>query len=136
MFMWQHEPCFFGWVKGDMPPKPRRPPNNHTTVWEIDQAGEERPDHPTPKPLEVFTRPLEYHTKPGEVVLEPFSGSGSQIIAAERLGRRCFAGELSGAFVDVAVQRWEKATGMHAVLDGTDMTFDEIEAERRDDGDE
>jgi DNA modification methylase len=115
MFMWRHEPCFMGWRQGHMPPKDRRPPPNQTTVWEIDQAGEDRPDHPTPKPLEIFTRPHEYHLKPGEIALEPFSGSGSQIMAAEKTGRRCFAVEQAPGFVDVAVRRWEKATGKRAV---------------------
>jgi DNA modification methylase len=130
MFMWRHEPCFMGWVQGNMPPKDRRPPPNHTTVWEIDQAGEDRPDHPTPKPLEIFTRPLEYHTKPGEIALEPFSGSGSQVLAAEQTHRRCFAVELAPGYVDVALRRWEKATGKQATLDGTEQTFAEVSAER------
>ena len=55
------------------------------------------------------------HTKPGDIVFEPFSGSGSQLIAAEELGRRCRAIEISPAFVDVAVKRWEKATGKNVV---------------------
>lgn len=130
MFMWRHEPCFFGWREGKMPPKGRRPPHNETTVWEIDQAGEDRPDHPTPKPLEIFTRPLEYHTRAGEVVLEPFSGSGSQIIAAEKVGRRCFAVELAPEFVDVAILRWEKATGKTAVLEGTGSSFEAMAQDR------
>jgi DNA modification methylase len=128
MYMWQHEPCFFGWVRGNMPPKERRPPHNATTVWHIDQAGEDRPDHPTPKALEIFTRPLEYHTRPNEIALEPFSGSGTQIIAAEKLRRRCFAMELAPGFVDVAVVRWMKATGKQATLDG--RTFDEVKEAR------
>jgi DNA modification methylase len=127
MYMWAHEPAFFGWVQGNMPPPDRRPPHNARTTWEIDQAGEDRPDHPTPKPLEIFERPLQYHTKPGEIALEPFSGSGTQIIAAEKLRRRCFAMELSPAFVDVAVRRWEMATGREAVLDGSGQTFAERE---------
>ncbi len=130
MFMWRHEPCFMGWVQGNMPPKDRRPPPNHTTVWQIDQAGEDRPDHPTPKPLEIFTRPLQYHTRVGEIALEPFSGSGSQIIAAEQTRRRCFAMELSPAFVDVAVRRWEIATGKEAVLEESGSTFAEVAEER------
>jgi DNA modification methylase len=92
-------------------------------VWEIDQAGEERPDHPTPKPLEIFNRPIGFHTRAGEVCLEPFSGSGSQIIAAESMSRRCFAMELAPAYVDVAVRRWEKATGQEARLDGPGTSF-------------
>ena len=79
-----------------------------------EQAGEGPSLHPTQKPVEVFARPIRYHTLPGEICLEPFSGSGSQIIAAERLGRRCFAIELAPAYVDVAVERWEKFTGKKA----------------------
>ena len=79
---------------------------------------------------QVFERPIEWHTRPGEVVLEPFSGSGTQIIAAEKLARRCRAMELSPAFVDVAVKRWERATDQQAVLDGTEQSFAEVAAER------
>jgi DNA modification methylase len=122
-YLWSHEPCFYGWVKGMMPEQGRRPATTATTVWQIDQTGEERPDHPTPKPLEVFSRPLGYHTRPNEICLEPFSGSGSQLIAAEGLKRRCFGMELAPAYVDVAVKRWEKATGQQAVLDGEGTSF-------------
>ncbi|MBN1125270.1 MAG: site-specific DNA-methyltransferase [Sedimentisphaerales bacterium] len=57
---------------------------------------------------------MRVHTQPGDICYEPFCGSGSQIIAAEKLGRRCFAMELEPVFVDVAVQRWEKWTGQQA----------------------
>jgi DNA modification methylase len=100
-YLWQHEPCFYGWIEGKMPEKGRRPATTSTTVWQIDQADEPKGLHPTIKPLEIFLRPIEAHTKPGEICLEPFSGSGTQIAAAERLARRCFAMELSPAFVDV-----------------------------------
>lgn len=59
--------------------------------------------------------PMRNHTRPGEVVYEPFSGSGSQIVSAEQLGRRCFAMEIEPRYVDVAVARWEKFTGKKAV---------------------
>lgn len=113
--MWQHEPCLFGWFQGSRPVAGRRAPSNATTVWTIDQAGEQDGIHPTQKPVEIFHRPIEWHTKPGEVCYEPFSGSGTQIIAAERLGRRCFAMELSPAFVQVAIVRWQEFTGREAV---------------------
>ena len=74
---------------------------------------------------------MEQHTRSSAIILEPFSGSGSQIIAAEKLHRRCRAMEMSPAFVDVALRRWEKATGKQAVLQGTDMTFDEVARERK-----
>lgn len=117
-FMWQHEPCLYGWFQGSRPAKDRRPPPAITTVWAISQAGEQDGIHPTQKPVEIFHRPIEWHTKPGEVCYEPFSGSGTQIIAAERLGRRCFAMELSPAFVQVAIVRWQEFTGLEAVREG------------------
>jgi DNA modification methylase len=111
-YMWQHEPCFYGWREGKKPPKP---PANATTVWEIDQVGQQDGIHPTQKPIEIFAIPIRNHTKPGDVVYEPFCGSGSQIIAAEQLGRRCFAMELAPEYVAAAVKRWEEFTGRKAV---------------------
>ncbi|MCK9495477.1 MAG: site-specific DNA-methyltransferase [Dehalococcoidia bacterium] len=112
-FMWQHEPAFYGWRNGGQPE--RKPPSGSSTVWEVGQQGEQFGIHPTQKPVELFIRPIEAHTDPGDVVLEPFSGSGTQIIAAERTGRRCFAIDQEPRFVDVAVMRWEVFTGLTAV---------------------
>lgn len=130
-YMWQHEPCLMGWKKGCKPDKaPEATPT--ATVWEIDTIpnGEERPDHPTPKPIEVFAIPMRQHTRPGDVCYEPFSGSGTQIVAAEQLGRRCFSIEISPVYVDVAVRRWQKLTGQAARLDGDGRTWAEIAADR------
>ena len=74
-FLWQHEPCFVGWVQGKMPK--RKPPSDVSTVWNVDQRFEQMGVHPTQKPVELFIRPIEYHTEPGEIVYEPFSGSGA-----------------------------------------------------------
>jgi DNA modification methylase len=57
---------------------------------------------------------MELHTLPDDICYEPFSGSGSQLIAAEQLGRRCYAIELEPRFVDVAISRWERLTGKKA----------------------
>ncbi len=130
-FMWQHEPCFYGWRKGKMPTKSRRPPATETTVWPICQAGQLDGVHPTQKPLEIFLRPMRFHTLAGEIVLEPFLGSGTQIIAAEALGRVCRAMELDPRYVDVAIRRWEQATGRDAVLDATGKTLAETAKERQ-----
>ena len=101
------------------------------SVWDIKSLyGEERPDHPTPKPLDCFAIPMRQHVRPGGLCYEPFSGSGSQIMAGEVTGRRVYAMEISPAYIDVAVLRWQQATGRRAVLDGSDQTFDEIAAER------
>lgn len=130
-YMWQHEPCLMGWKKGC---KPERGPEASpaSTVWQIDTipSGEDRPEHPTPKPLEVFAIPMRQHTRTGEVCYEPFSGSGTQIIAAEQLGRRCLALEISPVYADVSVRRWQTLTGQPARLDGDGRTWAEIAAER------
>jgi DNA modification methylase len=103
-YMWRHEPCFFGWVKGH---KPKRMAEDYpSTVWSFPtQAAGKTTDHPTQKPLELFAIPLRQHTKRGDLCYEPFSGSGTQLVAAERLGRICFAMELSPPFVAVALER-------------------------------
>ncbi len=70
--------------------------------------------HPTQKPLELFLRPIEFHTDIGDTCYEPFLGSGTQLIAAEKLGRVCCAMEQAPEYVDVAVKRWESFTGEQA----------------------
>ncbi len=104
-----------------------------TTIWEADWDGKARVVgnlHPTQKPNRLFEIPLEMHTRRGDVVLEPFSGSGTQILAAEHLGRICRAMEISPPFVDAAIHRWESATGREAVLEESGETF-AVTAERR-----
>lgn len=107
-YLWAHEPCFYGWLAGNVPKM--KPPANQTTVWQIDH-GQSLNVHPTQKPLELFQRPMAYHTEPGDICLDPFLGSGTTLIAAERLSRRCYAIEQAPKYVDVAVRRWEAFTG-------------------------
>ena len=106
--------------------------HDHDSVWEVDWEGKARfsGSHPTTKPVELFVRPMKKHTKPGDIVFEPFSGSGSQLIAAERTGRLCRAIEISPPFIDVAIHRWQKATGSEATLDDDGRTFAEVAVER------
>jgi DNA modification methylase len=119
-YCWNYEPIAYGWIKGARPRATRRPPANSTAVWQVSSAIlDGRQDHPTCKPVELVGRPIEYHTKPGEVIYEPFCGSGTAIIAAEMTGRVCRALEISPAYCDVAVKRWEAFTGRQASRDGT-----------------
>jgi len=125
-YRWKHEPCAFGWRQGF---KPEHGLGQLESVFECDWEGKSRVvgnDHPTQKPLRLFEIPMEQHTKRGDVVLEPFSGSGSQLIAAEKLARRCRAIEIAPAFVDVAVRRWELATGRSAHLEDGGQSFGEV----------
>ena len=129
-YRWRHEPCAFGWKRGN---KPSHGYGDMETVWEADWEGKSRVvgnEHPTQKPLRLFEIPMEQHTAKGAIVLEPFSGSGSQLLAAEKLLRRCRAVEISPAFVDVAVRRWELATGNAAVLEQSGKSFAEVASER------
>ncbi len=123
-YHWAHEPC---WVV-------RKPGVPHLFIGERDQATvwrapspkmimsgstEEKIDHPTQKPVVLFETPIRNHLRAGEAVYEPFSGSGSCLIAAERLGRRCYAMELDPKYVQLAKERWERSTGREAVqVDG------------------
>ena len=73
---------------------------------------------------------ISFQGERGDVVLEPFNGSGSQIMAAEKLGRRCCAVEIAPAFVDGTIARFEQATGKKATLDGDGRTFEAVRKER------
>jgi len=131
-FMWDYEPMMYGWLQGERPESRIRPPANATAVWEIESKIEDAPGnlHPTMKPVELIRRPITYHTKPGGLIYEPFSGSGTAIIAAENTGRACCAMEQSPAFVDAAVTRWEAYTGEAAALEGDGRSFADVAAER------
>jgi DNA modification methylase len=129
-YQWQHEVCAFGWRQGM---KPEHGVAQYSTTWHMDWEGKSRVvgnEHPTQKPLQIFGRPIELHTHASDVIAEPFSGSGSQLLAAEMHRRKCRAMEVSPAFVDVAVKRWQVATGKQAILDGEGRTFDIVTAER------
>lgn len=123
-FMWQTESCLYGWRKGHQPPKGRRPPVNAPNLWTIDGIGHANSRHPTEKPVKLFTDPLTWHLRQGDIALEPFSGSGTQIAAAEVTGRRCFAMEQQPVYVDVACLRWQQLTGERPVLERTGKAVD------------
>lgn len=117
-FMWKHEPCLHGWIKGKKPAIDSSVRSPHpTTVWEFPDKDRET-GHPTAKPVELSKIPMEVHTKRGDICFEPFSGSGSQCVAGELLGRSVYGLELSPVFCDVIVARFERLTGERAVISG------------------
>lgn len=91
---------------------------------------EELAMHPTVKPVALVSDAMRDCSRRGDIVLDPFMGSGTTILAAERVGRRAYGMEIEPRYVDTAVRRWQAFTGKDAVLENTGQTFDELEKAR------
>jgi len=128
-YHWQHEPCWYA-VRGTSGAH-WSGDRKQSTVWTIDAREDEGHGHGTQKPVECMRRPIENNSSPGQAVYDPFSGSGTTIIAAEMTGRSCFAIEIDPAYVDVAILRWQAFTGLTATLQGAGGSFTELAAERQ-----
>ena len=117
----KHEPLWYAVRKGQKHNWQGR--RDQTTVWDIDnnnygaKAKEEQTGHGTQKPLECMLRPILNNSKKGQSVYDPFGGSGTTLIACEKSERNCYMMELSPAYVDIIINRWEKETGKEAILD-------------------
>jgi DNA modification methylase len=127
-YHWEHEPCWYAVKKGAK--GHWAGDRKQTTVWHIAKPKKNETGHGTQKPVECMKRPIENNSSPGQAVYEPFSGSGTTIIAGEMTGRAIHAIELNPAYIDVAVKRWQDFTGKAATLEGDGRTFDEIAGER------
>lgn len=125
-YHWRHEPAWYAVRKGKT--GHWAGDRKQTTVWEIPHLKSET-GHGTQKPVECMRRPIENNSSPGQAIYEPFSGSGTTIIAAEVTGRSCLAIELSPAYVNVAVQRWEAFTGNQARHAESNQSFAELAEE-------
>ena len=108
----RHEPCWYAVRDGK--PARRTKDRTQTTLWEINLDKNVDGGHSTQKPLECMERPIRNHEF--DVVYDPFCGSGTTIIACERLGRRCRAVEIEPGYVAVALERWATMTGQTPVL--------------------
>jgi len=121
-----HEPCWYavrgtGHWNGD---------RKQSTLWQIDKPKKSETGHSTQKPIECMRRPIVNNSSPGQAIYEPFCGSGTTMIAAEMEGRHAYCVELSEAYCDVIVKRWQDFTGKDAVLDGDGRAFDALATER------
>lgn len=105
----QYEPIWYGW-KGDAARRRPCARRDVSDVWEIQRPGRSD-EHPTMKPIELVTRSLSYSSLVGDVVLDPFGGSGTTLIACERMNRRARLVELDPGYADVIIERWQNATG-------------------------
>ena len=129
-YHWRHENCWYavrvgkaGQWQGD---------RKQTTVWEIannnpfgNRQREPSSGHGAQKPLECMRRPIVNNSRPGQLVYDPFLGSGTSLIAAEMTGRTCIGLEISPAYVDVILRRWQDFTGRTAIHHASGQSFNE-----------
>jgi len=134
-FHWQHEPAWYAVREGK---------SSHwcgdrtqSTVWQIANLNpigglrnEAATGHGAQKPIELMRRPILNNTVRGEIVYDPFLGSGTTLIAAESTERICYGLEIDPRYMDVIVRRWQQLTGQRAVLEADGRCFDEIAADR------
>jgi DNA modification methylase len=110
----QYEPIWYGW-NADAARLAEVADRKQSDLWQIDRPSRSEL-HPTTKPVELMTRAIQNSSKRGDIVLEPFAGSGSTLIACEQTDRACRAIELDPKYVDVIIKRWETLTGGKAEL--------------------
>jgi DNA modification methylase len=123
-----YEPVLYGWKKGN--PHFFCGKRNLSDVWHIDRP-RVNDLHPTMKPVELMERAILYSSRKGNLVLDPFSGSGGTMIACQKTGRHARLVELDPKYVDASILRWQTFSGGQAWLDSTGQTFEEVGVERR-----
>ena len=126
-YQWQHEPVLFGWKKKGK--HQWYTGRKESTIWEFDKPKKNK-EHPTMKPIALVSYPIMNSTMTGCLVLDPFGGSGSTLIACEQTGRICYTVELDEKFCDVIVRRYIEqvgsADGVTVLRDGLTYRFDEV----------
>ena len=132
-YQWKHEPCWYAIKKGAK--HNWKGDRTQKTIWDVqnvifEKGAGGKTSHPTQKPVELYIRSINNHTNPGEYIYEPFGGSGSSIIAAEKTNRRSLTMELDEKFVDVIINRWQSFTGKQAVHIETGKTYEQLKSER------
>lgn len=127
-YQWQHEPCLYGWKK-----KGRHQwysDRKQTTIWEFDKP-KKNGDHPTMKPIPLIAYPIKNSSMSNCIILDPFGGSGSTLIACEQLGRICHTIELDEKYCDVIVKRYIEQVGsadnVSVIRDGKTIRFADLE---------
>lgn len=122
----QYEPILYGWPEGAQ--RHWCGDRDHGDVWNIKKP-QKNDLHPTMKPVELVERAIRNSSRPGNVILDPFGGSGTTLIAAEKSGRQARLIELCPKYVDVIVRRWQDWTGRQAAREGDGALFDSHLAE-------
>jgi len=129
-YQWQHEPCLYGWKKNGK--HQWYAGRKETTIWEFDKP-KKNGDHPTMKPIPLLAYPIMNSSMSNSVVLDPFGGSGSTLIACEQTDRICYTVELDEKFCDVIVKRYIEqvggADGVTVQRDGLTYKYSEVEVQ-------
>ena len=126
-YHWQHEPCWYAvrnnahWAGG----------RSQSTLWQIRAREDDGHGHGTQKPVECMRRPMLNNSNPGQVVYDPFLGSGTSVIAAETISRICYGIEINPVYCDLIVRRWQDFTGKAATLESDGRTFAQVAEERK-----
>ncbi|MDD2980281.1 MAG: site-specific DNA-methyltransferase [Hespellia sp.] len=127
-YQWQHEPCLYGWKKKGK--HQWYSDRKQTTIWEFDKP-KKNGDHPTMKPIPLIAYPIKNSSMSNCIVLDPFGGSGSTLIACEQLGRICHTIELDEKYCDVIVKRYIEQVGsadaVSVIRDGVTIRFEDLE---------
>ena len=128
-YQWQHEPVLFGWKKKGK--HKWYAGRKETTIWEYDKP-KKNGDHPTMKPIPLLAYPIQNSSLTNSIVLDPFGGSGSTLIACEQTDRICYTIELDEKFCDVIVNRYIEQVGsdsdVSVLRDGVTLTYKEVVA--------
>jgi len=134
-YHWQHEPCWYAVREGKT--SNWCGSRTQSTVWQVANLNpfggsdaEVATGHGTQKPIELMRRPILNNTKPGDIVFDPFLGSGTTLIAAQSSDRICYGIDIDARYVDVIITRWQNLTGKAAVLTSNGLTFDQVTTER------
>lgn len=125
-YQWKHEPILYGWKPGAAHYFVND--RKQTTVWDIDRPSRST-EHPTMKPVELIARAINNSSKPQQIILDTFLGSGSTLIACEETNRQCYGIELDPQYVDVICKRWQTLTGEQPILQKTQKPRDFIGAQ-------
>ena len=126
-YQWQHEPCLYGWKKKGK--HKWYAGRKETSVWEFEKP-KKNADHPTMKPIALLAYPIKNSSMTNSLVLDPFAGSGSTLIACEQTGRVCYAIELDEKYCDVIVKRYIEQVGndksVKVLRGGKEYSFTEV----------
>lgn len=129
-YQWQHEPCLYGWKKKGK--HQWYSDRKQTTIWEFDKP-KKNGDHPTMKPIPLIAYPIKNSSMSNCIILDPFGGSGSTLIACEQLGRICHTIELDEKYCDVIVKRYIEQVGssdtVSVIRDGKTIRFEDLEVD-------